>query len=471
CIAASHNRRVKLIGWFAIASLVLSAGCSPPSADREDAVVRGVVRDPLTGEALADVRVRARDTGAEVRTDAAGRFELRSPAGEHHLWLDRQGYVEGRRAGVLARAGQTTEVEAHLFPLHPREADVARWLADRPPRRHAHPAHERPAPPAVEGDIGRAVLRMDEPVLPETIRVWRSNGTPLQPSASNGWADRSCDPAAVVLELPLEEYVRGVVPHEWFPSWHGEALRAGAIAARTYAVSWALRGGRWDCADVDDGTVTQVYRGDRAAPADEAIDATAGMVVVRNEAIISTEYSAENSDPTEHGVAEPTCTGTARFGHGRGMCQWGTQRWAIGECANPPCDFGALGSAPKDHLWMVEHYYPGAVAVRGGSAMPCEPVDAEGGIIEENDACFRAYGLAYWREVTGAGHGGRLLWTNAFESGSPSSWARWIVRVESPATFRVEVYVDAEWGRYAQTRYRVTHAGGETEVIVDQGAA
>src|SRR5690606_40308084 len=63
---------VKLIGWFALASLVLSAGCSPPSADREDAVVRGVVRDPLTGEALADVRVRARDTGAEDRTDAAG---------------------------------------------------------------------------------------------------------------------------------------------------------------------------------------------------------------------------------------------------------------------------------------------------------------------------------------------------------------------------------------------------------------
>lgn len=467
---------MRTIAWVLLGALVGSlGGCAPPKSEPNDTVeVRGVVLDPLTDEAIAGVRVRARDVAGEVDiTDAAGRFTLRLPPGEHHLWLDREGYLEGRHTGVFVTPGEPLEIEALLFPSSPREEDVARWLAERPPRRHEHPAHERPTPPRLEDDdLGRTILRMDgPPVLPETIRVWRSNGTPLQPTAGNGWADRSCDPAAVVLELPLEEYVRGVLPHEWIPSWDQEALRAGAIAARTYAVNWALRGGRWDCADVDDGTVTQVYRDGRSMPADEAIDATIGMVVVRNGSIFSTEYSAENSDPTEHGVAEPTCTGTARHGHGRGMCQWGTQRWARGECANPPCNFGSFGATPKDHLWMVEHYYPGATAVRAASSEPCEPLGPDGGIIEENDACFRAYGLAYWREVTGAGHGGRLLWTNAFESGSPSSWARWSIPVEGSATFRLEVYIDGEWGRYAQTRYRVTHAGGEEEIIVDQGAA
>lgn len=461
---------MKHIGRLVIALLVLSTGCSNP--EPEDAVVRGVVLDPLTGAPIEGVRVRARDVEGEERTDREGRFALRVPPGAHQLWLDREGYIDGRRAGVVVRRGEALEVTAHLFPSAPRDADVARYLASQPPRRHAHPAHERPAP-IPSGDVGRVALGTHEPpVLPATIRVWRAGGTAIEPSGANGYADRSCDPAAVVQELPLEEYVRGVVPHEWFPSWHPEALRAGAIAARTYAVSWSLRGGRWECADVDDGTVTQVYRDDRAATADEAIDATASVVVMRGESVISTEYSAENSDPTEHGVAEPTCTGTARFGHGRGMCQWGTHRWASGICANPPCDFGAFGDAPKDHLWMVEHYYPEALAIRGRPAMPCEELGPEGGILEETGPCFQAFGPPeYWREESGAGHDGGLLWTNAFEAATPSNWARWEIRAASPTRFRVEVYVDGEWGRYGATRYVVAHAGGEDIVIVDQGAA
>ena len=46
--------------------------------------------------------------------------------------------------------------------------------------------------------------------------------------------------------IPLEEYVRGVVPHEWIASWHEESLRAGAIAARSYAWGWILAGGKFN---------------------------------------------------------------------------------------------------------------------------------------------------------------------------------------------------------------------------------
>lgn len=446
--------------------LLFAVALAACASDPVQSSIAGVVIDPLSEAPIAGVRVRARDVPGEALTDARGRFELPVPPGAHDLLFDREGHVAGRHAGAPAGA----PVEAHLFPLAPSDADVARYFAGQPVRRHAHPAHERP-PPLVEGDVGRSVLAGTAPDLPETIRVWRSGGTPLQPTAANGWADRSCDPAAVVIELPREEYVKGVIPHEWFPSWHPEALRAGAIAARTYAVNWSARGGRWDCADVDDGTVTQVYRDDRAATTDEAVDATAGVVVVRSGMLISTEYSAENADPTEFGVDEPTCTGTTRHGHGRGMCQWGTHRWASGICANPPCDFGAFGSDGKDHRWMVEHYYPGATIVGGRPAAPCQVLGPEGGVLDDDGPCFRAYGpAAYWR-TEAVGWDGSLRWTNAFEAASPSNWARWEIALSTPGSYRVEVYVDGDFGVWERTRYRVTHALGEDVVVIDQGAA
>ena len=153
--------------------------------------------------------------------------------------------------------------------------------------------------------------------------------------------------------IPLEDYVKGVVPHEWIASWHDESLRAGSIAARGYAWGWILRGGKYDCADLDDTTRSQVYREDRTERANQATDSTAGVGIIRDGMLVASEYSAENGDPTEFGVSEPLCTGREVFGHGRGMCQWGTQRWATqrGQTAE----------------WMVEHYYPGATTTRGGS--------------------------------------------------------------------------------------------------------
>lgn len=458
---------------WAAATLLVSVGCQPPVADeRSSGAIEGVVVDALTEQPLVGARVRLRGRPDGVQTDDEGRFVLVAPVGEHLLLLDREGYLQGERAHVRVHPGERTPVDPRLFSARPRDADVRAYFARQPARRHAHPAHEPSAPPLEDdaGDVGRAVLPLDG--LPETIRVWRAAGTPLRPTSSNGWADRSCDPEAVVQELPREEYVKGVLPHEWIPSWHPESLRAGAIAARTYAVRWAMRGGRWRCADVDDGTVTQVYRDDRSARASEAVDATAAMVVTRDGNVISTEYSAENADPTVHGVAEPTCAGTTRFGHGRGMCQWGTHRWASSICANPPCDFGPFGDAPKDHVWLVEHYYPGATLEGGEPAVPCAVLGPDGGVLEEDGPCFDRFGpAAYWRSVPGAGHGGHLLWTNAFEASSPSNWGRWRIHVEEPSTFRVAVFVDPEWGVWTETRYVVAHADGETTVTVDQGSS
>ena len=58
-----------------------------------------------------------------------------------------------------------------------------------------------------------------------------------------------------IAELDLEEYLCGVVPAEIGEGSHGDALRAQAVAARTFALRRVLAG-----IVVDDTTSFQAYR-------------------------------------------------------------------------------------------------------------------------------------------------------------------------------------------------------------------
>lgn len=122
------------------------------------------------------------------------------------------------------------------------------------------------------------------------------------------------DSVFVVLQLPLEEYLQGI--DEVPPGWPDEALKAQAIAARSYAVAQAIarRNGRtlddpaydgWSF-DVFDSVQDQVYDGyeDRYGNAIEyesrlaAASATAGQVVVYDDKIVRTFYSSSNGGHT-----------------------------------------------------------------------------------------------------------------------------------------------------------------------------
>ena len=61
-----------------------------------------------------------------------------------------------------------------------------------------------------------------------------------------------------VMSVPVEEYLLGVVPYEMSDSFPLEALKAQAVAARTYAIS---RTGGTGYYDVTDNTGDQVYKG------------------------------------------------------------------------------------------------------------------------------------------------------------------------------------------------------------------
>ena len=63
--------------------------------------------------------------------------------------------------------------------------------------------------------------------------------------------------------LPVDQYVKGVIPNESPPSWPQAALRAQAVAARSYALTGAVGGNGFD---LYDDTRSQVYEGCRARP-------------------------------------------------------------------------------------------------------------------------------------------------------------------------------------------------------------
>ncbi|WP_135555024.1 SpoIID/LytB domain-containing protein [Paenibacillus cymbidii] len=82
---------------------------------------------------------------------------------------------------------------------------------------------------------------------------------------------------AVINELPLEQYLYAVVSSEMSTGWPLEALKAQAVAARTYAVRKNMA---YTVADVTDTTLDQAYEGKEFDDVVKAVDATRGEIIV-----------------------------------------------------------------------------------------------------------------------------------------------------------------------------------------------
>jgi stage II sporulation protein D len=101
----------------------------------------------------------------------------------------------------------------------------------------------------------------------------------------------------VVNSLGLEAYLKGVVPSEMPSAWPPEALKAQAVAARSYALANLAKGRTYDLySDVR----SQVYGGigAEAAPASAAIDATAGQVVLHDGKVATTYFFSTSGGRT-----------------------------------------------------------------------------------------------------------------------------------------------------------------------------
>jgi stage II sporulation protein D len=98
-------------------------------------------------------------------------------------------------------------------------------------------------------------------------------------------------------KLPLEDYLKGVVPNEMPASWHKEALKAQATAARTYALNKIG-------SVIDDTILFQSYGGfywntSTYNNSNQAVDETTGLVLRYSGNLISAVYSSSNGGNTE----------------------------------------------------------------------------------------------------------------------------------------------------------------------------
>ncbi len=109
------------------------------------------------------------------------------------------------------------------------------------------------------------------------------------------------DTLLVVNVVGMEEYLYGVVPREMPALWHMEALRAQAVAARTYALRNVLLSGgaRYDVVSTQ---LNQVYGGlrDEHPRSSEAVDTTAGQVLLHGGQPILAAYHSSSGGHTEH---------------------------------------------------------------------------------------------------------------------------------------------------------------------------
>ncbi len=104
----------------------------------------------------------------------------------------------------------------------------------------------------------------------------------------------------VIVHVYIEDYLYGVLPYEMGNSSGLEALKAQAVAARTYTMR-AMSGSTGRSYDVVDTTSDQVYSGTPSGNANckSAVDATKGIVSKNGSAFTATYYSASNGGQTE----------------------------------------------------------------------------------------------------------------------------------------------------------------------------
>lgn len=210
----------------------------------------------------------------------------------------------------------------------------------------------------------------------------------------------------------LETYVRLGLDDEWIASWNANSLKAGAIAFRSYAV-YHIYHPLTANYDICNTTSCQVMDPtDSHINSDNATAQTPGSIVVDSTGNnpFFAEYSAENNNGgctdgfTGNNVlwpclSDPVDTGQTFFGHGRGMCQWGSQRWSINQ--------------GKDFVWIVNHYYnangnpslnrSGILQMSANTALPPPTLAAPGVTTAPGTTVTTATPTFAWQAVNGAG--------------------------------------------------------------------
>jgi stage II sporulation protein D len=185
-------------------------------------------------------------------------------------------------------------------------ADVTGANADGTPVLFSFDANTKFKPTAIGGGVPLTVTAYDADGLVASRRY--AGIVTVAPDSAG---------LLIVNTIDSENYTASVLAAEMSPSWHVEALKAQAIATRTYALHAALKSKK--SYDLGDDTSSQVYRGmdavdDRFA---SAALATAGLALFAGDSMADVFYSAACGGHTASavelsgGVAQPYLRGIA----------------------------------------------------------------------------------------------------------------------------------------------------------------
>jgi len=265
--------------------------------DGLDAATRIAPRNPMI-----EVHLRDLDRGEKLALDVLGVWEMRTPNGT------RLANGDGLRGWL--RFG-------------PEGVTVGGW--------------QMPSDHVVLHAYGDAAIRLDTLTYRGRLHLRRNRA-------------KDAPPLELTLELPLEDYVLGVLVGEMSSARPGvaEALRAQAVAARTYAV-WQLRRGRERLRStaVDQRFLSVDFETQAAR---DAVRETTGQILKHANRIVPAYFHADcggaTSPGAQHGFGDhPALHGTRETGpsfHGDDSTFWTrlieadkldtlAKRWGVGD--------------------------------------------------------------------------------------------------------------------------------------------
>ena len=242
---------------------------------------------------------------------------------------------------------------------------------------------------------------------PSTIRVGSScGGTTSCSPCTNGSCCHNC--TGTVDVVAFDTYVKRVLVQEWMNCWGSltngmNSLEAGAVAARSYSINRiaSLANCHGVNYDICNNTCCQVYLTTQYTNSNNAVDQTADQVLVSGGTVMLAEFASEGNNGTcgNGYTGEPSngwpcqldqpCTGKSHNGHSRGMCQWGSARWATGDVLSTSgCSLlSSHGYGTKTWQQILAHYYPNWSVVTCSAAASLTNDDCPGTTLSVGTSC------------------------------------------------------------------------------------
>jgi hypothetical protein len=384
-----------------------------------ETVFVGFVVAEESGQPVADAVVKTEPSGRETRTDARGYFRIYVPVQTLEEATNSPAKISFARPGFRTEERRYLELWSEgdwIYRIRLDRGDGIKTVDERTLRRRSeYPvATKEEVAPLVPAEKTTLASETNTAAIPTPNQV----DILSQESTVIGMAQTMSTPVPVRIPtnirvlredgetidyISLQTYCQRSLPSEWYASW-GEigpggsgtnSLLAGAVAIRTYAIGY-INNPRNVAYDICGTPTCQAYNHSASySGTTVAVNFTANYIMIEpgttRIGFKITEYSAENNSlgfscgdgftqPTGGCIADPVCTGQARYGHGRGLCQWGTARWATGRRMQnrQTSDSVTNGYPIQNWVWLLEHYYPNLQLVEGAPLALNDYVQVQG---------------------------------------------------------------------------------------------